>query len=269
MEILRNLAPCRVPEEDYKKQKKNVDQIMSEWKESVRPEYLQGLEYSDVTGYMPKNIYLASDENWRDVPFGAANDMEHSGCIVFVAKLLLDYYQIQTSVLGLKDLIVESGYRAWRFENSSKNFFTPRATLEEALQVLPSSVDKSKIKSLEEAIPYTGEPIGVGGMHILLDNIIAEYSGVEPVLKTRLRNVCEVLWNLALDRMVPMLVDNSVYKNSPREKGRHFVILVSVRDQMATVIDSSIGYHKIPITQLLEATTVAWNVPPRKRRDHQ
>lgn len=265
MEKLRDLAPCRIPQEAYLQQKDIVEVFSKNWRASVEGEVKRETKAPDVIGFIPDQYYMVSNAKWKTEPFGAAGDMEHSACIIFAAKHILDFYGVETSIIDFKNLMVEKGYRAWRFEKTTKSFTSPKATLQEALQVLPADVDSKQIHTLEDAEKYIGKPVGIGGMHILLDNIIAEYACCYPVRDTRILLVSELYQELEKGNMVPMRVENSVYLNNPAKKEGHFVILVGIKDQIATVIDSSIGEHKLPIHQLLQAATVAWKVRPRQK----
>jgi len=265
MEILRDLYPCIISPEAYQEQKNIVEVFSKNWRASIERKIARKTKAPDVTGFIPDQYYLASNSKWKEEPFGAANDMEHSGCIIFVAKHLLDFYGVQTTVLDLKNLAVEKGYRAWKFEKTKKAFYTPKATLKEALQVLPESADKDTDQTLEDTEKYIGKPVGIGGMHILLDNIIAEYACCLPVQDTRLLLIEEVYQELKKGNMVPMRVENSIYLNDPEKEGGHFVILVEIKDQIATVIDPSIGEDQIPVHVLFQAATVAWKVRPRQK----
>lgn len=259
---LECLAPCMIPESQYKARKEAEKEMSEIWARSVEREAQRGFLAPDVIGYVPEAIYMASNPKWQDEPFGAANNMEHSGCLVFVAKQLLDYYGIRVSMLDLKDVVVEKGYRAWRFKNAKKTFFSPIATPKEAMEALSEGGHPTDLGSVEKIFDYLGEPVGIGGMHILLDNIIADYCHVPvvQVCETRFMHVVQMYKDLEERHFVPMRVTNSIYWNDPDKKDGHFVILVAIQNQEAIVIDSSIGYHRLPISQLLQATTVAWKV---------
>lgn len=265
MEKLKDLPPCKLSQSLYEEQKCMIEVVARNWENSVECELKQGSYAPDVTGYIPERTYLANNSKWAEEPFGAVNDMEHSACLVFVAKHLLDYYDVESDILELKDLIVQKGYRAWRFENSDRVFFTPEVSMCEALLALPEDVDKSQISTLEDAEKYLGKPWGIGGMRILLDNIIAEYAACGRVRDTRLLFVSEVYKELQEGRMVPMRVRNDIYGTDPENKEGHFVILVAIKDQIATVVDSSVGERRLPIRQLLQATTIAWKLRPRQK----
>lgn len=262
LEYLELLSPCLIPNSQYEK-RKDAEKAMAEiWARSVKQENERKFLVPDVVGYIPDAIYMATNPKWRGEPFGAANDMEHSACLVFVAKQLLDYYNIEVSMLSLRDAVVEKGYRAWRFKNAKKTFFSPIATLKEAKEALAEGEHPTEFESTEKIFEYLGEPVGIGGMHILLDNIIAEYchKPVVQVCETRFMHVVNMYKSLEEGYFVPMRVTNSIYWNDPNRNGGHFVILIAVQNQEAIVIDSSIGYHRLPINQLLQAATVAWRV---------
>lgn len=265
VEKMRDLANCLIPAIDYEMQKIMVNVTSRNWLESVKDELSKGSKAPDVTGYIPDAKYLAGSAKWCKEPFGAANDMEHSACIVFIAKHLLDYYGVEVDMIDLKNLVVKKGYRAWKFEKASKTFYAPEATLEEAFQVLPEEVDRKQIHTLKDTEKWIGKPVGIGGMHILLDNIIAEYACCYRVRDTRLLFVNEAYKELKDGNMVPMRVDNAIYHGDATKREGHFVILVSIKDQMATVIDPSVGENVLPIHQLLQAATVAWKVRPRQK----
>jgi len=259
-----HLIPCVVPEREYQA-RRVIEKMTSEsWAKSVQQTIQEGAQAPDVTGYVPDATYLASYSKWKDEPFGAANTMEHSACIVFVVKHILDFYGVRTSVLALKDLIVERGYRAWKFEKASKTFYTAKATLKEAMEVLPEGTNREEITTMEQAYEILGKPSGIGGVHVLLDNLVGGYGRRRPVEETRLLSVDEVYQELKAGRMVPMRVDNSKYWQDPTKREGHFVLLVAVHNQEALVIDSSVGERKLPIHQLLQATTVAWKVCPKR-----
>ena len=258
------LVPSIVPEEQYKSRRVIEQTISENWQESVKHEVETGAKAPDVTGHIPDAAYLATNSKWKDLPFGAANTMERAGCLVFVAKHLLDFYGVRTSVLALRDMMVERGYRALQFEKVSKTFYTPTATLKEALEVLPEDVKQEDITKLEDAYPYIGMPSGIGGVHVLLDNLIGHYAKRRPVQETRLLWVQDVYEELKEGRMVPMRVENSRYHQDPMRPGGHFVILVAIHDQEALVVDSSVGEKRLPIHQLLQAATVAWKVCPKR-----
>ena len=258
------LAPCLVPEEQYQARRVIEKATQESWEASVEHDLKEKVLAPDVTGYIPDATYLATNSKWRDLPFGAANTMEYSGCMVFVAKHLLDFYGVRTSMMALRDVIVERGYRAWKFEKAPKTFYTPAATLAEALEVLPENVNKEEITKLEDAYPYVGRPSGIGGVHVLLDNLIGYYAKRRPVQETRLLWVQDVYEELKEGRMVPMRVENSRYHHDPMRPGGHFVILVAIQNQEALVIDPSVGEKRLPIHHLLQAATVAWKVCPKR-----
>ena len=251
-----------IPKSQYEKRKDIEKSIAGIWARSVRENIERGSLAPDVVGYIPDAIYMATNPKWREEPFGAANDMEHSACIVFVAKQLLDYYNIKVSMLNLRDAVVEKGYKAWRFKNAKKTFFSPIPTPKEANEALAEGGHPADLDSTEKMFEYLGKPVSIGGMHILLDNIIAEYCH-EPVVQaceTRFMHVINMYKHLEEGHFVPMRVTNSIYWNDPDRNGGHFVILVAIQNQEAIVIDSSVGYRRLPINQLLQATTVAWKV---------
>lgn len=221
MEDLKNLPLCMVPEDEFKRRKTIQGRISEELAKSVRYEIEIGYSYvGNIRGLVPK-VILESDPRWKDKLSGAVGTVEESACIALVAWQILKYYGIEVSVLELKDLIVEKGYRAWK-------------------------------------------PIGIGGMHVLLDNIIAMYRGVKPIEDTRLRTVSDVYRELGAGHFVPVLVKNSVYWDDESRKGNHFVLFAAVKNNEAIVIDSSIGERRLPIFQLLRATIVAWEIGTRK-----
>lgn len=258
------LAPCVVPEEEYQARRVVEKMTAKNWEESVKQTIGDKEPAPDVTGYIPDASYLASNAKWKNLPFGAANTMERSACLVFVAKHILDFYGARTSVLALRDLVVERGYRAWKFEKVAKTFYTPTATLVEAKQALPENVNSEEITTMEQAYEILGKPSGIGGVHVLLDNLIGYYGKRRPVQETRLLWVRDVYQELEEGRMVPMRVQNSLYWEDPMRPDGHFVILVAIHDQEALVIDSSLGERWLPIHQLLRATTVAWKVCPKR-----
>lgn len=268
METLESLPKCLIPESEYRLQKAMSEVILQNWRASVEYEVANGNQAPNVMGYFPEAQYLANSAKWCKEPFGAANDMQHSACIVFVAKQLLDFYQVEVGMLDLKNMVVKKGYRAWKFKGSDKTFFTPEATLKEALKALPPEVDQTQIRSIQDAEAFIGKPQGIGGMHILLDNIIAKYACCGRVCDTRFRFVNEVYQALRQGQMVPMRVTNTIYHGDSSREGGHFVILVKIENQIATVIDSSVGERTIPIHQLLQASDVAWNVRTRKKPSH-
>ncbi len=263
------LAPCQVPHETYQKQKRLAESIYNEWRTQVSKEIMSDSKAPDVHSYIPDALYLAANEKWRKEPFGAVNDMEHSASIIFVAKYLLDYYEVPCTVLQLKDAAVKCGYRAWRFENTNKVFYTPNATDLEVQQTIKEvyEVDEkeaAKLINSEIAKRRIGKPYGIGGMHILLDNIISQCTDCAVVFCTRLSRVQDLYENLHNSLMVPMLVKKRIYHNIFGNNDGHFVILVSIKDQVATVIDSNVGYVKLPISRLLAACDIAWNLVPKK-----
>lgn len=258
------LVPCIVPEEQYKARRVIEKATQENWTASVESELKEGILAPDITGYLPDATYLATNSKWKDLPFGAANTMERSACLVFIAKHILDFYGVRISMLSLRDMVVERGYRAWKFEKVDKTFCTPTATLKEAMEALPEDVIKEEITTLEQAYQYVGEPSGIGGMHVLLDNLIGYYAKRRPVQETRLLWVQDVYQELKEGRMVPMRVENSQYHQDPMRTGGHFVILVAIQNQEALVIDPSVGEKRLPIHQLLRAATVAWKVCPKR-----
>ena len=247
-----------VDPETYKTRSEMTKACEGLWTESKRG--LESRSFKNVIGYMPKEIYIASDTRWKDYSFGAVNTLQDAGCIVFAAKYLLDFYGIQySSVVELADEIASKNYRCWRFENFPKVFSSYEATIEDAKQVLP---DDCNANCLEEAIDITGKIVGIGGRHVLFDNIIAEVNAIKQIEDTRIVKIEEAINILERGGFVPMRVENSTYHGNPTKTGGHFITLTAIENNMARVLDSSeiYGMRTLPAKQLFQAATVAWKV---------
>ena len=262
LDSLGCLTPCMIPKIQYEAQKDIAKSMAEIWSRSVKNELERGGQAPNVVGYIPDAIYMASNPKWQEEQFGAVNDKEHFACLVFVAKQLLDYYNIETSMLNLRDAVVAKGYRTWRFQNSQKTFCSPIATPKEAMEALEEEGHPTNLDSIEKIFEYLGKPVSVGERHILLDNIIADYchKRVVQVCETRFMHVVNMYQHLKEGHFVPMWVENNIYWTDSDRKEKHCIILVAIQNQEAIVIDSSVGYRRLPINQLLQATTVAWKV---------
>lgn len=208
---------------------------------------------------------LASNPVVKDIPFGPVGTLETSGCVVFVTAQLMKMYDFADGDVDINEWtkeVVEKGYRSWRFENFPKVSFTSKEVdlgeVKKKLGMLEPKI--LKCESTEELFQLTGKPEGIGGSMFLIDNVIAQLSkgnisgDMTSILgKTRISSVQDVISNLFNGYMVPMRVNNSIYHADQARTGGHYVILVGLYNGEAHVLDSLIGFKRLPFRRLIEA----------------
>ena len=208
---------------------------------------------------------LASNPVVKDIPFGPVGTLETSGCVVFVTAQLMKMYDFADGDVDINEWtkeVVEKGYRSWRFENFPKVSFTSKEVdlgeVKKKLGMLEPKI--LKCESTEELFQLTGKPEGIGGSMFLIDNVIAQLSkgnisgDMTSILgKTRISSVQDIISNLFNGYMVPMRVNNSIYHADQARTGGHYVILVGLYNGEAHVLDSLIGFKRLPFRRLIEA----------------
>lgn len=211
----------------------------------------------------PHSICLASDPMFAKWDFGAVGTIQSAGCVVFVTAYIIAYYKHRSpDLISLAGQIAEKGYRSWRFKNYPQLTFTSKMIkLEDVKKELKSvAPEVEKCKTLDELYKIVGNPEGVGGAMYLIDNVIHElskgsiYDDMRTILeKTRLSSIYEIVENLISGFMVPIRVNNRIYHDDPKREGGHYVILIGLENGEVTVLDSSIGFKKLPFKRLMEA----------------
>lgn len=260
------LAKFSVSAEEHKKRQEAHRRIGAELKASYQA--MMKEDWEDIEGIRlfskyPHNLILQSDPIFETIPFGPVGTVMSSGCVAFVSAYIIEHYiDRRLEMRAWANTVVEKGYRSWRFENFPKVSFTSREVdLDEVKKKLGMLEPKIlKCESTEELFRLTGKPEGIGGSMFLIDNVIAQLSkgnisgDMTSILgKTRISSVQDVISNLFNGYMVPMRVNNSIYHADPARTGGHYVILVGLYDGEAHVLDSLIGFKRLPFRRLIEA----------------
>lgn len=225
---------------------------------------------------IPDSICLAANPKWANRPFGAVNIVQNSACVCFVAKTILDtpVYQKKFGRISMEDIFVEAeskGYRLWKLSGRNKTLSMATPSVREIQKAFQDDKEIQECTTLEQIYSIAGRPVGIGGSMFFIDNIISSASKYKMSVgfDTRLRSVEEIVQNLKDGFYVPVRVENSVYHNDPTRKEGHYVTIVGLNGNTATVLDSSYdkygGVRVIPIMRLFAAMTAkeglvcAWN----------
>lgn len=211
----------------------------------------------------PHNILLASDPIFSNIKFGAIGTLQSSGCVVFVSAYIIDQFlNRRFDICEWTDMVVEKGYRFWCFEKYPKvSFSSKNVDLSEAKKKLSGIAPEiQNCDNLEKLYEVVGQVKGIGGSMYLIDNVIFELSGgniyesMNVILhRTRLCSVSKIVENLISGFMVPIRVNNAIYHDDRTREGGHYVILIGIEDGEAYVLDSSIGFVKLPFRRLMKA----------------
>lgn len=257
-------------------------QYLKQSLESLRLLDLAGL---NVQVQIPDAISMASNPKWANRQFGAVNTISNSGCICFVAKIILEHpvFQKFYGTVSMDEIFSEvetKGYRMWKLEKIPKALNIANPTVETLKEIFHDNNDICACNTLEEIYSIAGHPVGIGGSAFFLDYLIAQPFEVAdtsdsfqmPVLigsNTRVLSIEQIVENLEAGFPVPIRVENSIYMNDPSKKQGHYITLFGFENGEAIVVDSSYdscaGVRRIPVTQLFRAILAndnligAWN----------
>lgn len=203
-------------------------------------------------------IPFKGNPEWANRHFGAVNTVENSGCIAFVIKIILDFFGYNYSVVDIVSALEDGGYRKWKLSNNRKILSIPYLDLENIKSEFSDDDPIQECNSMEEVYGLYGEPVGIGGAAIAIDNVI-NYIANRPYsnLETRISSIDKVLRNLRNGIIVPARVSNSIYHDDDRRAGGHYVVLLGLFNGIAYVLDSSelAGIKCLPATRFFKAVT--------------
>lgn len=209
----------------------------------------------------------SSDENcYSLLPFGATNTIAGAGSGVFATAFIRRLYAPEEKfhITKWAREVADKGYRSWHFtgEKYKSEIFTS-ATVNSAEVAERFGLPEVSRCSKEDLEIKLGKIEGIGVSYFLIDNVIAELTGVNPVTMTRILSVDELVRKVAIGIPAVIRVENSVYHNDPGMVGGHYVVLIGMTNGQFVVADSSIGILLMSIKDILKAATAGrcavWN----------
>ena len=232
------------------------------------------------------------DERWANIPFGVVNTIGNAGSLIFcsddllilcssltgmkVEKPSLSYDNNEAAVRELTRLIVQKGYRSWKFKNFPKTLSLPKIKLIAVKEVLANCPEIQKCKSTKEFENFLGKPVGIGGHMFFLDELIALIGkdGTAPYRATRLESFWQIVNNIKYEIPVPMRVNNSIFYGDYSLTGGSYVICVGFENGNAIVIDANYKHflRTIPVVTLYHSIvadnglTCVWDASPIFRK---
>lgn len=269
-EILSNMPPFKVSPEEHKKRSEMHSRSAKELLYSLE-NYLKNFDpkaFKNVHfgAELPDAIPMQTSPKWEDYPFGARGTVGSSGCMVFMAWIILHYAGINVSIEQIVKSIVILGYRMWKLKNRSRAMSFPTIDLEQIKATFPDDPEIQACNTLEELYKVAGEPWGIGGSVYYIDNLIHLILNDDSTA-TRITSVEAILQNLKNGIPVPCRVQNSTYHNDPNRKEGHYVTWFAIRNGNAIIADSNYGngWREMPVKQFLEALkggglTCAWDL---------
>lgn len=208
-------------------------------------------------------VPYAGNPEWANRRFGAVNTVENSACIAFVAKMSLDYFGFNYSMESIISELEANGYRKWKFKYNRKTLSTPQLDAKSIREEFSEDDPIQSCQTLEEIYHLYGEPVGIGGAAVAIDNVI-NFIANKPYhsLSTRISSIDKVLENLKNGILVPVRVNNAVYHSDDSRAGGHYVVLFALSNGYAYVLDSSepTGINILPAKQFLDAITANENL---------
>lgn len=260
------LTKFSVSAEEHKKRQEAHRRIGAKLKASYQTMTKEDFEDFDEMCFCskyPHNLILQSDPIFETIPFGPVGTVMSSGCVAFVSAYIIEHYiDRRLEMRRWINTVVEKGYRSWRFEKFPKVSFTSKEVDLDVVKKKLGTVDPKilECESTEELFQVTGKPEGIGGSMFLIDNVIVQLSKdkvkgdmTSIIEKTRISSVKDIINNLHNGYMVPMRVNNSIYHEDSSRTGGHYVILVGLNNGEACVMDSLIGFKRLPLRRLIEA----------------
>lgn len=208
-------------------------------------------------------VPYAGNPEWATRQFGAVNTVENSACIAFVAKMVLDYFGFNYSMEDILSALESNGYRKWKLSRNKKTLSTPQLNAESIKAEFPEDDPIQSCETLEEIFHLYGEPVGIGGAAVAIDNVI-NYIAHKPYhsLSTRISSIDKVLENLKNGILVPVRVNNAIYNDDDSRVGGHYVVLFALLNGYAFVLDSSepTGINILYAKQFFNAVTANENL---------
>ena len=231
--MMKNLENYKVSSEEHFIRKSKTEAAGKELKASLENFDAFQISKLEVMVELPDSICLASNPKWANMQLCTINTVETSGCIAFVSKIVLDFFDIPFPMLDLIKLIEEKGYRICELSAC--------------------------------------KPIGICGSSYFLDNLLKEIFvyDIDIYNNTRIHSFEQLISNLKEGFPIPMRVENSIYYNDPQKIGGHYVVLYGFHDGLAYVADSSCpnGFYLLPSGRLVKSMIgeanyipTAWNL---------
>lgn len=218
---------------------------------------------------------LAHDRRWSNWKFGAANNLERSGCLVFVIANLWILFNNSKGVdrkdiKFIRDTIVHKGYRMWKMSKKSPVLNWTKVSLK-SLKKKFSEVQE--VSTRKEAFSILGKPKGIGGSMYAIDEFLSACCGLEAYVQTRVYDIQEMLDCLHGGNPVIVRVNRGILLQKDPTEGHYAILLGFDENQRAAVLlDSSSkdGIMMVPIEVFIdsmlhdEAMVSAWNTMPSK-----
>lgn len=256
---MKKLPKFRLPPDEHQARSRAHLEAGKAFVESVRNyDFSQLAEFYWSDSVSTLSFVIAGiDEKESTTLFGPVNTIENAGCVVYVSQAILNYYGVHISVLDLAALAAKKGYKSWYFKKyPKKHFSSPAVYVGEVKAAFRKELPEvDSCETVQDLKALLGELEGIGGSAFLIDNVITMLSSQNliPVVNTRIFTVDQLLGNLSNGYVVPVRLKNSIYHDAPEETGGHYAILAGIIHQHAIVLDSSLGYNRVPIRRFLEA----------------